>query len=147
MTNIPGTRLYKAGGQAWPDVNKISNFRNGLNSALRSRLAQQLTLPRVYNEFLQTAQQLSSKTAVPPYIQAPKIAHDPMDISELIIGTFTIFLYSPLPDPLILPKILARSIILELHDDYKDSGNDFNNGSYNRTRSELESKVDRIVAD
>jgi hypothetical protein len=35
--------LYEAGGQAWPDVNKISNFRNGLNSALRSRLAQQLT--------------------------------------------------------------------------------------------------------
>jgi hypothetical protein len=31
--------LYEAGGQAWPDVNKISNFRNGLNSALRSRLA------------------------------------------------------------------------------------------------------------
>ncbi len=56
------------------------------------------------------------------------------------------FPYSPLPDPLISPKIPARSITLELRDDYEDSGSDFNNGSYNRTRSELEAKVDRIVA-
>ncbi len=32
--------LYKVGGQSWPDVNKISSFRNSLNSSLRSRLAQ-----------------------------------------------------------------------------------------------------------
>ena len=32
--------LYEAGGQSWPDINNISSFRNGLNSALRSRLAQ-----------------------------------------------------------------------------------------------------------
>ena len=139
--------LYEAGGQAWPDANKISNFRNGLNSALRSRLAQQLTLPRVYDEFLRTAQQLSSKTAAPPYVQAPKIAHDPMDVSELIIGAFTTFPYSPLPDPLILPKMPARSTTLELRDDYEDSGSDFDNGSYDGTRSELEVEVDRMVAD
>jgi hypothetical protein len=32
--------LYEAGGQSWPDVNKISSFRNGLNLSLCSRLAQ-----------------------------------------------------------------------------------------------------------
>ena len=32
--------LYEAHGQDWPDVNKISTFRNGLNSTLRNRLAQ-----------------------------------------------------------------------------------------------------------
>ncbi|PMD19346.1 hypothetical protein NA56DRAFT_575603, partial [Hyaloscypha hepaticicola] len=31
--------LYEAGGQSWPDINKISSFRNSLNSALRNRLA------------------------------------------------------------------------------------------------------------
>jgi hypothetical protein len=84
--------LYEAGGQSWPDVNKISSFRNGLNSSLRSRLAQQLVLPRIYSEFLRICQQLASKTAAPPYEHAPKIAHhssDPMDVSELTIGSIT----------------------------------------------------------
>jgi len=31
--------LYEARGQDWPDVNKISMFRNSLNSMLRNRLA------------------------------------------------------------------------------------------------------------
>jgi hypothetical protein len=31
--------LYEANGQSWPDINKISSFRNSLNSAIRSRLA------------------------------------------------------------------------------------------------------------
>ena len=31
--------LYKARGQNWPDVNKISTFRNGLNSTIRGCLA------------------------------------------------------------------------------------------------------------
>ena len=31
--------LYKAHGQDWLDANKISTFRNGLNSTLRNRLA------------------------------------------------------------------------------------------------------------
>ncbi len=89
--------LYEAGGQSWNDVNKISSFRNGLNSALRSRLAQQLVLPRIYAEFLRTCQQLSSKTAASPYEHAPKIAHssDPMDVSELTIGAITSSFSSP----------------------------------------------------
>lgn len=44
--------LYEARGQAWPDVNKVSTFRKGLNSTIRSRLAQQLNLPRTYPQFL-----------------------------------------------------------------------------------------------
>ena len=31
--------LYEAWGQNWPDVNKISTFRNGLNSTIRGCLA------------------------------------------------------------------------------------------------------------
>lgn len=32
--------LYEARSQDWPDINKISTFRNGLNITLRNRLAQ-----------------------------------------------------------------------------------------------------------
>jgi len=55
--------LYKARGQDWQDVNKISTFRNGLNSTLRNRLAQQLNLPRKYSDFIRIAQQLSSRSS------------------------------------------------------------------------------------
>jgi hypothetical protein len=48
--------LYEARGQDWPDVNKISTFRNGLNSTLRNRLAQQLNLPRKYSDFVRIVQ-------------------------------------------------------------------------------------------
>ena len=77
--------LYEAGGGTWTDVNKIVSFRNGLNDAIRSRLQNQLNLPTTYPEYLRTVQQLASKTAAPPYAQAPKIAHphDPMDLNEL----------------------------------------------------------------
>ncbi|PMD26894.1 hypothetical protein NA56DRAFT_698138 [Hyaloscypha hepaticicola] len=33
------------------------------------------------------------------------------------------------------------------NDDYEDSSSGFDNGSYDRTRSELEAEVDRIVTD
>lgn len=57
--------LYEARGQDWPDVNKISTFRNGLNSTIRARLAQQLHLPRSYPDFVRTVQQLAGKSALP----------------------------------------------------------------------------------
>ncbi|KAJ5399236.1 hypothetical protein N7465_009725 [Penicillium sp. CMV-2018d] len=41
--------LYEAKGQDWPDVTKISTFRKGLQSSLRTRLSQQLNLPRTRN--------------------------------------------------------------------------------------------------
>ena len=44
--------LYKARGQNWPDINKISIFRNGLSSTIRSRLSQQLNLPQRYPDFV-----------------------------------------------------------------------------------------------
>jgi len=57
--------LYEARGQDWPDVNKISTFRNGLNSTIRARLAQQLHLPRSYPDFVRTVQQLAGKSSLP----------------------------------------------------------------------------------
>jgi len=41
--------LYEAKGQNWPDVNKISTFRSGLNSIIRARLSQQLNHPPILN--------------------------------------------------------------------------------------------------
>jgi hypothetical protein len=86
--------LYEARGQDWPDVNKISTFRNGLNSTIRGRLAQQLNLPRQYSAFVRVAQQLagsssnfSSGSSSRPYHNpgAPQDNHqrntgEPMDI-------------------------------------------------------------------
>jgi hypothetical protein len=54
--------LYEARGQDWPDVNKISTFRNGLNSTLRNRLAQQLNLPLKYSDFVRIVQQLAGRS-------------------------------------------------------------------------------------
>ena len=58
--------LYEARGQNWPDVNKISTFRNGLSSTIRSRLAQQLNLPRKYPDFVRVVQQLAGRTSQAP---------------------------------------------------------------------------------
>jgi len=58
--------LYKASGQNWPDVNKISTFRNGLNSTIRSRLSQQLALPRKYPDFVKVVQQLAGRSSHAP---------------------------------------------------------------------------------
>jgi hypothetical protein len=57
--------LYEARGQDWPDVNKISTFRNGLNSTIRSRLSQQLNLPRKYSDFVRVVQQLAGRSSAP----------------------------------------------------------------------------------
>ena len=55
--------LYKARGQNWPDINKISVFRNGLSSTIQSRLHQQLNLPTSYSGFIQIVQQLASRSS------------------------------------------------------------------------------------
>lgn len=60
--------LYEARGQDWPDVNKISTFRNGLNSVIRNRLAQQLNPPRKYPDFVRVVQQLAGRTSQAPYL-------------------------------------------------------------------------------
>jgi len=63
-----------------------------------------------------------SKTAAPPYVQAPKIAHphDPMDLNklDLTIGALTTS-NPPPPNRSISPSMPARSIILELYDEYR----------------------------
>jgi hypothetical protein len=53
--------LYEASGQDWPDINKISVFRNGLSSMVRNRLAQQLNLPQKYPDFIRIVQQLAGR--------------------------------------------------------------------------------------
>jgi len=97
-------------------------FRNGLNSAIRSRLAQQLVLPRVYADFLRTVQQLSSKTAAPPYQTAPRIASDPMDISELTINVVTPAIGTLTSSEPISPAMPARSTSKELRQLYRQTG-------------------------
>lgn len=84
--------LYEARGQDWPDVNKISTFRNGLNSTLRNRLAQQLNLPREYSDFVRIIQQLagrsSSATALPaPYPSSSNSNRhgEPMDLNVITL--------------------------------------------------------------
>jgi hypothetical protein len=55
--------LFQECGQDWPDVEKISTFRNGLNSALRNRLRRQLNIPRRYTDFVRTVQQLAGRSS------------------------------------------------------------------------------------
>ena len=56
--------LYKANAQDWPDVTKISTFRNGLGSTIRNRLSQQLHLPRTYPDFVKVVQQLAGRSSL-----------------------------------------------------------------------------------
>jgi hypothetical protein len=103
--------LYKASSQDWPDINKISVFRNGLSSTVRNRLGQQFNLPQKYPDFIRIVQQLAGQgygmpatsqhtTGTTPgpnsgyTLQAPRALAqrptDPMDMSALdvnLIGT------------------------------------------------------------
>ncbi len=83
--------LYEARGQGWPDVNKVSIFRKGLNSTIRSRLAQQLNLPRTYPQFLRVVQQLSSHSFASHSHQPPTERttprQDPMDLSAIQLNS------------------------------------------------------------
>ena len=87
--------LYEASGQNWPDVNKISTFRNGLNSTIRSRLSQQLSLPRKYSDFVKVVQQLAGRSSS-SLVQSHSTSNNqhrelvPMDINALTIKTVPI---------------------------------------------------------
>jgi Retrotransposon gag protein len=88
--------LYEAHGQNWPDVNKISTFRNGLSPSIRNRLLQQLNLPRQYSEFIRTVQQLAGRTQAflpenssKPYEKPQFQNHDKMDINQINTIDFT----------------------------------------------------------
>lgn len=107
--------LYEARGQDWPDVNKISSFRNGLSPTLRSRLAQQLNLPRTYSDFIRVVQQLagrSSTSATPFQPQASSTnysSHQPMDLNAISINS-------------IQPTPRARSTSPERRQQYRTEG-------------------------
>jgi hypothetical protein len=87
--------LYEASGQNWPDVNKISTFRNGLNSTIRSRLSQQLSLPRKYPDFVKVVQQLAGRSSS-SLVQSQSTSNnqhrelEPMDINALAINSIDI---------------------------------------------------------
>ena len=74
--------LYEARGQDWPDINKISIFRNGLSPPLRSRLHQQLSLPSTYTDFVRIVQQLATRSGISliPPSHSYGHTHDPIEI-------------------------------------------------------------------
>ncbi len=90
--------LYKAHGQNWPDINKVSVFRNGLNSTIQGRLHQQLKLPTSYSEFVQIVQQLASRSSSFPAPShsnlhsnsGPSRESDPMDINAITLNSIDI---------------------------------------------------------
>jgi hypothetical protein len=88
--------LYKARGHDWPNVNKISTFRNGLHPAIRGRLSQQLNLPRTYPDFIKIVQQLASRSSGGPSTypssaeqktSQPYHKSDAIDLNQVEINT------------------------------------------------------------
>lgn len=86
--------LYEAHGQDWPDINKISIFRNGLSSTIRSRLNQQLNPPKKYSDFVRIVQQLagrlSSSSTVQPSSNGNYRGSEPMDIGAIGINAINV---------------------------------------------------------
>ena len=122
--------LYEARGQDWPDITKISIFRNGLSSTIRSRLSQQLTLPSRYPDFIRVIQQLSSRPSssvtpsnIPsgsatPQIHSKHHNNDAMDLNVLQLNGI-----DPTPAPRsILKAPRARSTSPELRQEYRRKG-------------------------
>jgi hypothetical protein len=90
--------LYEARGQDWNDVNKIAAFRQGLNTTIKNRLAQQLNLPRTYAKFIETVQQLAGRSSTYEHQSSekkPYHSHDAMDMST--INTISAITKSPRP--------------------------------------------------
>lgn len=55
--------LFEAKGHNWDDDRKISAFRYGLISTIKNRLAQQLELPRTWDNFLIVVHKLSAASS------------------------------------------------------------------------------------
>ena len=92
--------LYEAGAKdSWPDDIKISTFTNGLRSALKILVQQQLTVPCEYNAYVQLVQQLDRRSrSSAPRPSAPAPAGDPMQIGSLNISSLEVSALNPLPD-------------------------------------------------
>jgi hypothetical protein len=136
--------LYEARGQNWPDVNKISAFRNGLNSTIHGRLAQQLNLPRKYTEFIRVVQQLagrsftsSSSSSTGPSSSALHLLNarngEPIDLSTVDIGTISFNTPAPqkttilrrptnTPPPASPSSLRARLISPQCREQYRSQG-------------------------
>ena len=87
--------LYEARGHDWPDVNKISTFKNSLHPSIRSRLSQQLNLPRTYADFIKIVQQLASRSSgsIPSAEQKtsqPYHKSDAIDLNQVEINTIQV---------------------------------------------------------
>ena len=118
--------LYEAKGQDWPDVNKISTFRNGLGSTIRNRLAQQLNLPRKYPDFIKVVQQLAARSHAPnPSGNGPNPQGDPMDTS---VGAVISAITAGSPSP--TPSHCARSISPARREQYRAEGRCVRCGSH-----------------
>lgn len=113
--------LYEASGQNWPDVNKISIFRNGLSTTIRNRLAQQLNLPRKYPDFIRVVQQLAGRSQAPNGTgNGSHTNGDPMDTS---IGAITIGAIDVGPSsPSLTQSQHARSISPRRRELYRAEG-------------------------
>ena len=128
--------LYEARGQDWPDVNKISTFRNGLNSTIRNRLAQQLKLPRQYPAFVKVVQQLAGRSpssAVQP--QPSSDSHqqrggDPMDLNAIALNSIDIATPSRSSQSTSPSAPRARSISPGLREQYRLQGRCIHYESY-----------------
>ena len=91
--------LYEAEAYNWPDANKISLLRTALTPSIRSRLNQQLSLPKDYTGFLAIVQQLASRisssshtpfastpgnsTSLTPYTRRDNKDNDAMDLNNI----------------------------------------------------------------
>jgi len=134
--------LYEAKGQDWPDVNKISTFRNGLSSTIRNHLAQQLNLPHKYPDFIRVIQQLAAHSHVPttgnPSGNGSNSHGDPMDTSlgaiiSVIDPVNTADAAKSSPSP---PPRRARSISPSRREQYWLEGRCVRCGSHNHWVSE-----------
>jgi hypothetical protein len=144
--------LYEARGQDWPDINKISIFRNGLSSAIRNRLSQQLTLPSNYPEFIRIVQQLAGRhsSALAPqpsdssnshsYSRTPQVLQrttEPMDIGSIGINALDIAAIEGGPSSVATAIInadnqtpCARSVSPTRREQYRKEGRCVRCGSY-----------------
>ncbi len=121
--------LYEAKGQDWPDVNKISTFRNGLAPTIRNRLAQQLNLPGKYPDFIKVVQQLAGRSQAhgPNGSGNSSNTHgEPMDTS---VGAITIDAIN-VGAPISTPSRCARSISPQRREQYRTEGRCVRCGSH-----------------
>lgn len=112
-------------------MNKISTFRNGLSTAIRNRLAQQLNLPRKYPDFVKVVQQLAGRSSHAPTSGNGNVSHphgDPMDTS---VGAISISAIDAGPSsPSHSPLRRARSISPARREQYRAEGRCVRCGSY-----------------